>query len=191
MDFESGAHNYTSLFTIAKDIGLYIIFRPGPYINAETTAGGFPGWLTTGAYGTLRNNDSRYTAAWKPYWLKMAEIIAPHQVGNGGNVLVYQIENEYGDQWTNVAAKTPDNDAIAYMEDLEETARSAGLTIPFTHNNPNMNTKSWSTDYGAGVGGDVNIYGLDSYPDCCKYQISFHSSVLCAITSASFVTLHR
>lgn len=63
LDFENGAHDFTKLFTLAKEIGLYILFRPGPYVNAEATAGGFPGWVTTGAYGTLRNNDTRYTDA--------------------------------------------------------------------------------------------------------------------------------
>lgn len=85
-------------------------------MNAEATAGGFPGWVTTGAYGSLRNNDSRYTDAWTPYFSKMSEIVAKHQVTNGGSVFIYQIENEYGDQWTNVAKKTPDHPAIQYSK---------------------------------------------------------------------------
>ena len=46
LGFESGAHNFTKLFDIAKQVGLYIYFRPGPYVNAEATAGGFPGWVS-------------------------------------------------------------------------------------------------------------------------------------------------
>jgi beta-galactosidase GanA len=102
----------------------------------------------------------------------MSEIIAQHQVTNGGNVLIYQIENEYGDQWKNVASKIPDPPAISYMELLESCARNAGINIPLTHNNPNMNTKPWSTDYGAGVGGDVNVYGLDSDPSCWSCNVA-------------------
>ncbi len=96
----------------------------------------------------------------------MSEIIAKHQVSNGGNVFIYQIENEYGDQWTNVAKKIPNYPAISYMELLEDCARSSGVNIPFIANNPNMNTKSWSSDYGAGFGGNADIYGLDHYPSC-------------------------
>ena len=124
-------------------------------MNAEATAGGFPGWVTTGAYGSLRNNDSRYTDAWTPYFTKMSEIVAQHQVTNGGSVFIYQIENEYGSQWKNVAAKTPNPVAIDYMKLLEKCARDAGINVPLTHNNPNMNDKSWSKDYdtvGAGGG---------------------------------------
>ncbi|PMD43524.1 glycoside hydrolase family 35 protein [Hyaloscypha variabilis F] len=182
LDFESGAHNFTKLFDLAKQVGLYIFFRPGPYVNAEATAGGFPGWLTTGAYGALRNNDTRYTEAWTPYFTKMSEIVAQHQVSNGGNVLIYQIENEYGDQWDNVAEKIPDPPAISYMELLESCARNAGINVPLTHNNPNMNTKSWSKDYGAGVGGDVDIYGLDSYPSCWSCNVAE-----CASTNGPYV----
>jgi beta-galactosidase GanA len=92
LDFETGAHDFERLFEIAKDLGLYVIFRPGPYVNAEANAGGFPGWLTTGDYGTLRNNDSRYTDAWQPYMQKMSEVVLPHTVTNGGNVILYQLE---------------------------------------------------------------------------------------------------
>ncbi|TLD37030.1 glycoside hydrolase family protein [Venturia nashicola] len=175
-DFESGAHDFTRLFTICKDIGLYILFRPGPYVNAETTGGGFPGWVETGAYGTLRNNDTRYTAAWTPYFTKISEIVAQHQVTNGGNVFIYQIENELGQQWTNVAAKTPNLNAIAYMEKLEKAARDSGIVVPLIHNNPNMRTKSWSQDYGAGFGGNVDIYALDHYPSCWSCDLSECSS---------------
>ncbi|CZR58948.1 related beta-galactosidase B [Phialocephala subalpina] len=167
LDFENGAHNFEKLFELTKQIGLYVLFRPGPYVNAEATAGGFPGWVTTGAYGTLRNNDTRYTDAWTPYFTKMSEIVAKHQVTNGGSVFIYQIENEYGSQWKNVAAKTPNPAAIQYMELLEKCARDAGINVPLTHNNPNMNTKSWSKDYDTvGAGGDVDISGFDHYPSC-------------------------
>lgn len=32
-------------FRAASEAGLYLIARPGPYINAETTAGEIPGWV--------------------------------------------------------------------------------------------------------------------------------------------------
>lgn len=173
LDFETGAHNLTRLFTIAKDLGLYVLFRPGPYINAESTAGGFPGWLTTGAYGTLRNNDTRYTEAWTPYFDTISQIISEHTVVKGGNVFIYQIENEYGQQWTNVARRTPNETAIHYMELLEAAANRSGIDVPTLHNNPNLNTKSWSLDYDINhVGGDVDVSGLDNYPSCWSCDLS-------------------
>ncbi|KAI7240550.1 glycoside hydrolase family 35 protein [Hortaea werneckii] len=178
LDFESGAHNITRIFTIAKDLGLYVIVRPGPYINAESTGGGFPGWLLTGDYGTTRNNDSRYTEAWTPYMAAMARISAEHAVTNGGNVILYQIENEYGQQWTDVDDRVPNNTAIDYMELLEASARRNGIDIPTLANNPNLGSKSWSQDYDINdVGGNVDIYSLDNYPSCWSCDLSVCTSV--------------
>lgn len=36
-DFETGAHNIRPILEQAKEIGLWVIMRPGPYINAEST----------------------------------------------------------------------------------------------------------------------------------------------------------
>lgn len=32
-------------FRAAKEAGIYLLARPGPYINAEVSGGGFPGYL--------------------------------------------------------------------------------------------------------------------------------------------------
>jgi len=171
LDFESGSHDFTKLFDLAKEIGLYILFRPGPYVNAEASGGGFPGWVTTGAYGTLRNNDSRYTEAWKPFFSEISQIISRHQVTNGGNVFIYQIENEYGNQWLDADLKTPNHPAISYMQLLEDCARSNGIDVPLIANNPNMRTKSWSKDY-SNEGGNVDNYAFDHYPSCWSCDLS-------------------
>lgn len=91
LDFESGAHNFTSIMTLAQEIGLYLLIRPGPYVNAEANAGGFPVWVTTGEYGGLRDDDPRFTAAWKDYWTEISKIIKPHLITNGGNVAMFQV----------------------------------------------------------------------------------------------------
>ena len=49
---------WTGCSTIAAEVGLYVIARPGPYINAEVDGGGFPGWLTTQA-GTRPHRRAR------------------------------------------------------------------------------------------------------------------------------------
>jgi beta-galactosidase GanA len=42
VDMETGARNLVRLFEMARDMGIFLTVRPGPYINAETNAGGFP-----------------------------------------------------------------------------------------------------------------------------------------------------
>ena len=49
-------------FDAAKQAGLYLIARPGPYINAEVSGGGFPGWLQR-LNATLRTKDPAYLKA--------------------------------------------------------------------------------------------------------------------------------
>jgi beta-galactosidase GanA len=125
--------------TIAKDVGLYMLIRPGPYSNAEANAGGFPLWITTGAYGTLRNDDEKYTAAWVPYMDRVAAIVKPHLVTNGGNVMLYQIENELSGQWKGTPASKVDNPPVQnYMNLMFKNARASGIDVPISHNSPNM-----------------------------------------------------
>ncbi|KAI0528338.1 beta-galactosidase, domain 2-domain-containing protein [Xylaria digitata] len=171
LDFETGAHNFTEILTLAKVLGMYMIIRPGPYINAEANAGGFPLRVTTGAYGGLRDNDPRYTQAWTPYMSEISKIIASHLITNGGNVALFQIENELGNQWLNIEKRIPNVPVQEYMELLQETARENGIDVPLTHNAPNMFGYSWSKDF-SDAKGSVDVVGLDSYPSCWSYNLS-------------------
>jgi len=49
-------------FQAATDAGIYLIARPGPYINAEVAGGGFPGWIQR-VNGTLRTSALDFQAA--------------------------------------------------------------------------------------------------------------------------------
>ena len=40
-----GVFDLHPFFDAALEAGIYLIARPGPYINAEVSGGGFPGWL--------------------------------------------------------------------------------------------------------------------------------------------------
>jgi hypothetical protein len=95
--------------------------------SAESTAGGFALWTTTGAYGGLRDNDPRYAAAWQPYMTAYNRLLAPQQITRGGNLIMAQIENEIGGQ--RYSNGTEDWDIINYMKNLEGNARENGLEI--------------------------------------------------------------
>src|SRR5262245_17143647 len=41
----AGIRDLDRLLRMAAEEGLYVITRAGPYVNAELTRGGFPGWL--------------------------------------------------------------------------------------------------------------------------------------------------
>ncbi len=90
----TGIRDVNNLLNITQQVGLYIIARPGPYINAETDAGGFPGWLIT-QQGKARTSAPDYTAAYMEWLSHIDPILARHQITHGGNIILYQVENEY------------------------------------------------------------------------------------------------
>lgn len=68
----------------AKEAGLYVIARAGPYCNAETNAGGYALWGSDGSMGTLRTSDATYHAAWLPWVTNIGKILASNEVTTGG-----------------------------------------------------------------------------------------------------------
>ncbi|MFE2091460.1 beta-galactosidase [Streptomyces sp. NPDC059460] len=141
-DFK-GLRDVDKLLDIAKEVGIYVIARPGPYINAETDGGGFPGWLVT-QKGKARSTAPDYLAASDEWLSHIDPIIARHQLTNGtGTVIAYQVENEY---YQDTA------DGHAYMRHLVDKARADGITVPLTGNHNGTFTK------------ELDVEGYDSYP---------------------------
>lgn len=102
--------------------GMYAIVRPGPYICAEWHNGGLPVWLTNTPGIGLRRSEPKYVAAVTDYLEKVYEIVTPRQIDNGGNVILVQIENEYGAYGSDAE----------YLEELVRVTRRAGITVPLT-----------------------------------------------------------
>ncbi|EAL88520.1 hypothetical protein KXW98_002339 [Aspergillus fumigatus] len=157
-DFENGAHDIQRLFDYAKEAGLYVIARAGPYCNAETSAGGFALWAANGQMGNERTSDEAYYEKWRPWILEVGKIIAKNQITNGGPVILNQHENELVE-----TTYDPNHTLVVYMKQIAQVFEEAGIVVPSSHNEKGMRGVSWSTDY-HNVGGAVNIYGLDSYP---------------------------
>ncbi|XP_060880574.1 beta-galactosidase-like [Metopolophium dirhodum] len=89
--------NLEYFLKLVQDEGMYLLLRPGPYISAERDFGGFPFWLLNVVpKNGLRTNDPSY----KYYIAKWFDILMPKIVpflyGNGGNIIMVQVENEYG-----------------------------------------------------------------------------------------------
>ena len=142
----TGVRDVDKLLDIAKSVGIYVIARPGPYINAEVDGGGFPAWLGT-MPGRDRSNDPTYLAAADEWMHRINKILARHQLTDGkGTVILDQIENEFYDG---------SDQARAYMKHLEDEAHADGINVPLTGNN--------NGTFNDGVG-KLDIDGPDSYP---------------------------
>ncbi|KAJ7885789.1 glycoside hydrolase family 35 protein [Mycena olivaceomarginata] len=149
VDFDSN-RALKPLYEAAMVAGLWITLRPGPYINAETTAGGLAHWTTTEVAGGLRTNSSDWRAAWQDYIDGIIRESAPYQISNGGPI----IDNEY--------TQGPWGHAEYYAE-LEAVYRNSSIDVLLTGNDP-FSGSNFINGTGA-----VDLYGIDTYPlgfDC-------------------------
>ncbi|MEV3911426.1 beta-galactosidase [Streptomyces canus] len=149
----TGIRDVERLLDEAERAGLYVIARPGPYINAEVSGGGMPAWRSTQA-GVNRTSEPEYLKAAREWMSRINPIIARHQLTRGtGSVILYQVENEY---------QGGRHDAD-YMQTLIDWAKEDGIDVPTFVNDGGAN-QNWVSGKGA-----PDIYGFDAYPqgfDC-------------------------
>ncbi|MBE6297415.1 MAG: beta-galactosidase [Bacteroidales bacterium] len=105
---------------IAAEEGLYVLLRPGPYVCAEFDFGGYPYWLQKDSSLVWRSDNPAFLAACERYLNALGRELAPHTVTNGGNIIMVQVENEYGSY---------SNDKV-YLGKLAEIIRNAGFNVP-------------------------------------------------------------
>ena len=164
---KQGVYDFTGIrdveraLTMAEEEGLYVITRAGPYVNAELSRGGFPGWLVN-QKGRARTDDPVYLAAVDEWLSQVNAIISRHQIngdgkGHRGTVILHQIENE-------LALTTPAQ--RRYMDHLYAKARADGITVPLFHNDQGRN--GYWVPEGSPVAnvvhGPNDLYAFDGYP---------------------------
>jgi beta-galactosidase len=91
-----GQNDIVEFVKIAQEEGLWVILRPSPYVCAEWEFGGYPYWLQNTGNLKVRSMEPQYLAAYRKYIHEVGRLLAPWQVNHGGNILMIQIENEYG-----------------------------------------------------------------------------------------------
>ena len=92
----SGNNDVAEFVKMAKEEGLWVILRPSPYVCAEWEFGGYPYWLQNEKGLVVRSKEPKYLEEYKTYINEVGKQLAPLQVNHGGNILMVQIENEYG-----------------------------------------------------------------------------------------------
>lgn len=153
----TGVRDLGAFLSAAAQVGLFVTVRPGPYINAEVDAGGFPGWMTTSS-GTARTNNSTYLGHADEWLTAVNAIVSKHQyTDGGGTVLLYQLENEYSSHLT-------DGIGSAYMAHLYAKARGDGITVPLFHNDKGRNGDWVPGSFSTGGESGRYLYAFDGYP---------------------------
>jgi hypothetical protein len=144
----SGQRNVQYLLQLTQELGLWVIARTGPYINAETAAGGLPLWLLDSPNIRLRHRNASGGYEYCPHYGEAVQDWMTHIVPfvrDCPNVIAFQIENEYA---------TSEMDP-APIRDLAKLARDLGITVPTFHNDL----------YAFGLYADVvDLYAFDHYP---------------------------
>lgn len=116
-----GMRDICRFIETAQELGLYIIIRPSPYICSEWEFGGLPAWLLRDRNMRLRCSYEPYLSAVKDYYSELIPKLMPYQIDRGGNIILMQIENEYGYYGNDTA----------YLDFLRDTMRELGITVPF------------------------------------------------------------
>lgn len=117
----SGNLDIEAYIRTAADVGLNVILRPGPYICAEWEFGGLPAWLLTYEKMDIRCNDELFLSKIRRYFQVLSERVRPYLAVNGGNMIMLQIENEYGSY----------GDDRAYLRAIAEIYKEIGMDCLF------------------------------------------------------------
>ncbi|MFC3576697.1 beta-galactosidase [Streptomyces yaanensis] len=157
----TGVRDLDLFLRTAAETGLYVILRPGPYINAEVDAGGFPGWLTA-TRGMARTSDPTYLTYVDEWLTAVNRIAVRHLYTKGtGTIVLYQLENEYA----NHVAGPEGRD---YMAHLYKKVRADGIDVPLFHNDKGRNGHWAPGTFDTGGERERWLYGFDGYPSPSK-----------------------
>ncbi len=143
----SGNNNIAEFVRIAQEEGLWVVLRPSPYACAEWEFGGYPWWLLKDSTLKVRSKDPRFIDAYTRYIGQLAKQLVPLQVTHGGNILMIQIENEYGSY----------SDDKSYMDLNRKIFREAGFDgVLFTCDGADQMSKGYLPGYLPAVNGLEN-----------------------------------
>lgn len=144
----------------AQKQDMNVIVRPGPYVCAEWEMGGLPWWLLKKEDIALRSLDPYYMQRVKIFMNEVGKQLAPLQINKGGNIIMVQVENEFGSYGTDKP----------YISAIRDIVREAGFTdIPlfqcdwssnFTNNA--LDDLLWTVNFGTGANIDKQFEKLRS-----------------------------
>lgn len=145
----TGNNDVAAFCRLAQKHGLYVIVRPGPYVCAEWEMGGLPWWLLKKEDIGLRVQDPYYMERTRLFMNEVGKQLSDLQISKGGNIIMVQVENEYGAYGT-------DKPYVAAVRDI---VKDAGFTeVPLFQCDWNSNFQNnalddlvWTVNFGTGA----------------------------------------
>ncbi len=154
----TGQNDIAAFCRVAQKHGMYVIVRPGPYVCAEWEMGGLPWWLLKKKDVALRTLDPYFMERVGIFMKEVGKQLAPLQISRGGNIIMVQVENEYGSYGTDKP----------YVSAVRDLVREAGFTdVPlfqcdwssnFTRNA--LDDLIWTINFGTGANIDQQFKKL-------------------------------
>lgn len=139
-DFGKGESDFSifldisKFLEIAKEEDLFVILRPGPYICAEWEFGGIPSYLLRNKNIKIRTSNVDFLERVEKYFKFLLEIVVPYQFTQGGPIIAFQVENEYG----NVKENDQEID-VKYLLSLKNILEINGVVeLLFTSDTPSL-----------------------------------------------------
>ncbi len=117
-----GRRDVAAFLDLARETGLYVIARPGPYICSEWDGGALPAWLGLDPDLRVRQHEPRFLAQVTAWFDQVMPLLARRQYPAGGSVIMVQLENEL--DFFDCADRT------GYLTDLRDQAIRHGITVP-------------------------------------------------------------
>lgn len=160
----TGQNDIAEFCRLAQKHGMYIMLRPGPYVCSEWEMGGLPWWLLKKEGIQLRTNDPYFLERTRLFMNEIGKQLAGLQLTKGGNIIMVQVENEYG-------AYAVDKKYIANIRDI---VRAAGFTdTPLfqcdwssTFQLNGLDDLVWTINFGTGANIDAQFKKLkEARPD--------------------------
>ena len=145
----SGNKDIARFCRLAQKYGMYVIVRPGPYVCAEWEMGGLPWWLLKKKDIKLRTLDPYFMERVGKFMNEVGKQLSGLQMSRGGNIIMVQVENEYG-------AYKVDKPYVSAIKDI---VRNAGFTDVqlfqcdwnSTFKNNGLNDLLWTLNFGTGA----------------------------------------
>lgn len=145
----TGNKDIAKFCKLAQKHGMYVIVRPGPYVCAEWEMGGLPWWLLKKKDIALRTLDPYFMERTKLFMNEVGKQLADLQINRGGNIIMVQVENEYGSYGTDKA----------YVSAIRDIVKEAGFTdVPLFQCDWSSNFKEnaledllWTINFGTGA----------------------------------------
>ncbi|KAK8551286.1 hypothetical protein V6N12_039934 [Hibiscus sabdariffa] len=176
-----GIADLVSFLKLCQKLDLLVMLRAGPYICGEWDLGGFPAWLLSIFPDVrLRSSDPAYLQKVEGWWGVLLPKVAPLLYGNGGPIIMVQIENEFGSY----------GDDKVYLRHLVKLARGhlGEDIILYTTDGGSRETLKKGTIQGHGVFAAVDFTTGDNPWPIFKLQKEFNSPGKSPPLSSEFYT---